>query len=332
MRSLAIAQAWQDRGGEVTFASSELPDALKSRIAAEGFRLISVTDPPGSSEDARRLLAVADRMRAAAIVLDGYTYGADYHAAIGRSKHSTLAIDDCSHLAHYSTDFVLNQNADVAESRYPNLSPQTQLLLGTSYALLRRELVDAFDTVRDEPTGKRILVTLGGSDPDNVTSAIIKALRSDSDSDLSVRVIVGAMNSHVDSLKQAIGGDARIEILQDVAAMSHQYRWADLAIAAGGSSNWEMCYYGLPRIVLVIADNQIEIAAALQRKQIAVNLGPAADVEPSDVKAAVNAMLNNPAKLQVARAEALKLVDGKGAWRCVDRLLKHNKPMNLYPS
>jgi UDP-2,4-diacetamido-2,4,6-trideoxy-beta-L-altropyranose hydrolase len=323
MRCLAIAQAWQDAGGDTTFASAALAESLQTRIRTEGFQACSITAVPGSLTDAAQLLSVAAELRATAIILDGYAYGVEYHDTIANASFTSLAIDDNSHLESYSTDFVLNQNAGITISSYPSRSSQTELLLGTSYALLRREFLASTVQPESRIDGRRILVTLGGSDPENITATVVKGLQSIAGLDFEVRLIVGAMNPHADCIADLIASNDQFEMLQNVADMSEQYCWADLVIAAGGSSNWEMCYFGLPRIVLVIADNQIQIANELEREQIAINLGHAATVEPHDVRNAVEFILNDASRLLIARQQSIKLVDGRGAVRCVKRLLGH---------
>ncbi|MFN9054465.1 MAG: glycosyltransferase, partial [Pseudanabaena sp.] len=49
--------------------------------------------------------------------------------------------------------------------------------------------------------------------------------------------------------------------------------WAEIMIAAGGSTNWELAFMGLPSIVITIADNQKAIAAELDRQGAIINLG-----------------------------------------------------------
>ena len=43
---------------------------------------------------------------------------------------------------------------------------------------------------------------------------------------------------------------------------------ADLAIGAGGSSNWERCCLGLPSIIVAMSENQLPIAKALQKEGV----------------------------------------------------------------
>src|SRR5262249_15820042 len=52
MRTLALAQAWLDGGGDARWLVSEAPDALVERITREGIDVQWVDAPPGSLEDA----------------------------------------------------------------------------------------------------------------------------------------------------------------------------------------------------------------------------------------------------------------------------------------
>ena len=46
---------------------------------------------------------------------------------------------------------------------------------------------------------------------------------------------------------------------------------SDLCIGAAGSTSWERCCLALPTIALAIADNQIEIAEQLGKRNIAIH-------------------------------------------------------------
>ena len=51
MRCIALAQAWQDQGGEVTFISHCGSEALWERISKEGFQFIAVKSPHPHPDD-----------------------------------------------------------------------------------------------------------------------------------------------------------------------------------------------------------------------------------------------------------------------------------------
>src|SRR5438132_8156255 len=89
-----------------------------------------------------------------------------------------MVIDDYGHAGHYSADVVVNQNISAKESLYTSRERYTRLCLGLDYVLLRREFKAWRERKREiAPIAKKGLVTMGGSDPENVTSAGLRAMR-----------------------------------------------------------------------------------------------------------------------------------------------------------
>lgn len=321
LRSLAIAQDWRDRIGPVSFACAEIPQSISERLMNEGMSSVEMSSVAGSLDDAAELVSSARRAGAVAIVLDGYQFDYRYHAAISRFDGVTLAIDDNAHLPAYATDYVLNQNLGATPSRYAKKSVSGKLLLGTRYALIRREFMQSANNIGTQRSRvERVLVTLGGSDAGNATGTVIDGLCRVNNADLQFRIIVGELNEHCDPLRQQIGTDPRFELIQGVHDMASQYRWADFAVVAGGSTNWELCYFGIPRMVLVIADNQRDIAERLHRLGVAVSLGDASIATAEQIATKFEEFIDDTAKLRTARKNAFQLVDGLGARRCVDSL------------
>ncbi len=51
------------------------------------------------------------------------------------------------------------------------------------------------------------------------------------------------------------------------------YLESDLAVSAGGSSCYELAYFGIPNVIITIADNQLGIAREFHRQHLGVYLG-----------------------------------------------------------
>ena len=91
--------------------------------------------------------------------------------------------------------------------------------------------------------------------------------------------------------------------------------WADVAVAAGGSTNWELSFMGLPSIILVLADNQRAIAEKLGSMKITINLGCYEDVSPTEIALALKPLLDAPQARMEMSQQGQKLVDGGGNTR-----------------
>jgi UDP-2,4-diacetamido-2,4,6-trideoxy-beta-L-altropyranose hydrolase len=320
MRCRALAQAWQAAGGEpALFVAARLGGTLEQWIAADGALVERTGTAPGSTADAAATVDLARDAGATWVVLDGYHFDDDYQLEIKRAGMRLLMLDDYGHASRYYADIVLNQNLYASEELYPHREPGTRLLLGTRYALLRREFWRWRGAARERPTPERVrnvLVTMGGSDPENATGVVLHAARMLADRDVRLRVVVGPANVHREELEREAGRSGGcVELLSSVSDMPELMAWADLAISAAGSSCWELAFMGVPAIVVVLAENQLPIARALASEGIAHDLGWRHELTAGKIASSVTALLDAPARRREMAARGQAAVDGLGGER-----------------
>jgi UDP-2,4-diacetamido-2,4,6-trideoxy-beta-L-altropyranose hydrolase len=322
MRCLALAQAWQEIGGVAHFALADITSPLEARLIAERMELHHLTVMPGSADDAAQTITVARQFGASWVVIDGYHLGADYQRALKQAGLRLLVVDDYGHASHYSADLVLNQNISAVESLYVRRERYTRLLLGPRYALLRREFWPWRGWQREIPSvARKVLVTLGGSDPDNVTLKVIHALQSVKIEGLEAVVVIGGSNQHGETLQAAVDGSGcAIRLEHNVTGMPELMAWADMAVSAGGSTCWELALLGVPALLLILADNQQAVAASLDSAGIVINLGRSDNLTPIALAQALTGLALAPNQRAIFARHGQELVDGKGAARVVQQV------------
>lgn len=269
MRCLALAQAWQDHGGKAVFITQCDSPALKLRLFDEGCQVVDLHNRYPAIKDLEQTISVLDSHPGAWLALDGYHFDSEYQRHIKKSGHPLLVIDDMADLDHYYADIILNQNIYAEQLNY-NCEPYTKLLLGTRYVLLRREFLKWRGYKREIPeVAKKILVTMGGSDPDNVTLKVLKALDQVGITDLDIVVVVGPSNPNKNVLLQAIEFSLlSVRLTDNVSNMPDLMAWADMAVITAGSTLWELMYMG--NTILSYARNleQNNILVKLDRMNI----------------------------------------------------------------
>ena len=285
MRCIALAQAWQEQGGGITFLSHCDSEALHQRIIDEGFDFIPIEkpcpDPNDLSFTLDMLSAISHQPSAASpwLALDGYHFTSDYQKAIRERGYRLLVIDDMAHLDHYHADILLNQNIHVSSLHY-SCDRDTVKLLGCEYVLLRREFLKYKKWKRKIPDkANKILITMGGSDSDNVTLKVVKALNSLSDSDLEVKIVIGSANPHISSLEKELRHSTfTFHLLPGTSNMPELMAWADIAVSAGGSTCWELCFMRVASIIITVAENQKGVGEYLEKYGAGIHLGWFEDV------------------------------------------------------
>lgn len=322
MRCLALAQAWQDAGGGVTFAMAESTPAIDERLGSERIGLLRINGVPGSDIDGEQLIAQARTYRPAWVVVDGYEFGEGYQRALKNERLKVVLIDDNGRSGTCAADVVLNQNIHAQECLYKNRETYTRLLLGTKYVLLRREFVHANDPREISPIGRKLLVSMGGSDPDNVTRRIMEAIEQVAVADLQVVVVAGGSNPHLASLAESVARSGNsCRILNNVTNMQELISWADLAISAAGSACWEYCALGLPAVLVTVADNQIPNAEALHTAGAAKLAGGGSRFTTGEMAQLITRLANSVPERQALSRTARALVDGGGAGRVLSILI-----------
>jgi UDP-2,4-diacetamido-2,4,6-trideoxy-beta-L-altropyranose hydrolase len=321
MRCLALAQAWQDAGGRAQFAMSQTTPAIQARLRSEDCKELSITAVPGSSADASQTSALAREHQADWIVVDGYQFDADYQRALKASGCKILFVDDYGHAAHYSADAVLNQNIGASAEMYASREAQTRLLLGPRYCLLRREFSGWREWKREVPVQcRRVLVMMGGSDPDNVTGRVVEALELANVEGLEVTIVIGGSSPHAESLQVRVAKSGlKMAVLQDVSNPAEFMSAADVAISAAGSTCWELCLLGLPALLVDVAANQTALAAELERRGCAIHVGDKT-VSAEKIAGALKRLLDSREVRESLAVRSRELVDGKGASRVVSAL------------
>lgn len=319
MRCIALAQGWRAAGGEAVFALAEATPAILKRLSAEGFEVARVEFEKGSAADAKATVALAAKLGAAWVVADGYHFGAEYQCLVRSDETGLLVMDDFGHARHYSADIVLNQNLGADETLYASREAACRLLLGTEYVLLREQFNRWRNWKREIPAvARKVLVTMGGSDPDNVTGEVIAAIR---ELDLEVTVVTGGSNPHVDNLRQVVGGMKRGGLIVDATDMPGLMAGSDLVISAAGSTCWELAFMGVPAIMVVIAENQRLNAAQLGLKEAAVVLDHGGDLHAGLGGTVLALCRDQQTRTALVRA-GRELVDGLGVSRVVEAMLR----------
>jgi UDP-2,4-diacetamido-2,4,6-trideoxy-beta-L-altropyranose hydrolase len=288
MRCIALAQAWCQHGGKVVLFSENLPESLCQRCIAENIAIsgeVYVTD---------------------FLVVDGYHFTPAYLVALKQNGQKLLVVDDVADSDLSAADLILNHNPYADAAMYPGLIALT----GARYTLMRREFRHARSV---HVFAHRILLTMGGADPDNQTLAIMRCLQNLRIPRLNIQIIVGAVNSHLASLQQALHllrHHQNATLHCDPDDLPQRMASCDLAITAAGSTCWELAGLGVPMLFVVTATNQQGVAKFLLEQQAAL---------PFDETALQYLLTDGSARRKLAAA-GQRLIDGRGADRVAVRI------------
>lgn len=318
MRCLALAQAWQDAGGTASLASAELPDALSPRLVSEGASLSRVNAPPGSLEDAAETLAQARRLRAEWVAIDGDRFDGNFLGTVRVAGFRVLLIDDFANRESFPSDLIVNPNLDDDPEPYRKRGATAKVLMGPNYVLLRREFRRGTTKAEFRKTGSRVLVTLGGSDPENLTPKIAATLASCSG--LEVTVVAGAGYALPSELRKLEGSN--LQVVFNPPHMARLMENSDQAIIAAGGTLWELLSMGCAALSYSRNVVQARVVQTLGQRGMVVDMGETRHFDPARLMASVKELLESRTSRERMTSLGRTLVDGQGAARVVEAVLR----------
>ena len=210
------------------------------------------------------------------------------------------------------------------------------LLLGPGYALLSSDYSRLrYSTLlrrQETKTVDRVLVSMGGTDPVNATDVIISAL-SRVEKSLMVDLVVGLTWPQFAMIKERIeSSHHNIQLHIDKNNLASLMSNADLAIGAGGVTSYERCCLGLPSILIAIAENQLNNACRLNKKNAVKSLGCFDILSDQLIADGINALLAHPDQCIEMSKSAATVCDGYGVNRVVSQLLAKKDDLLLRPA
>lgn len=231
------------------------------------------------------------------LILDGYDFGRDYQLACRSAAWALVYIDDLCQPDPVA-NVVVNHAGGISRSDYygdkPVVHRESSLLLGPAYALLRTAFLNP-DGFEKTPTDGPILVSLGGADPQNVSSMVLDVIRQSAITN-SVNLVIGPLYAHKSALEERAAALPNVQIVSNLSAsqMVQQVRACRLAIVSCSTVAYEVCAVGRPFIGIQTADNQMRLRAFFDQQKLAVATLDSAASEKA-LSAAIQRALELPA-------------------------------------
>lgn len=175
----------------------------------------------------------------------------------------------------------------------------------------------------------RILVTMGGSDPQGMTLKVVKALET-LDEDFEAVVILGAGFQDKKELGNLLSDcKHRFDVRENVQNMAELMAQSDLAVASFGVTAYELAAMGVPAIYLCLTEDHAESASAFVEAGMAISLGVFAHLSAEMITGRISAILSDKSLLSKLTDNARKYIDGQGVARIsrlmVERLAARNE-------
>jgi UDP-2,4-diacetamido-2,4,6-trideoxy-beta-L-altropyranose hydrolase len=341
MRCLTLADALREKGAQCTFVCRPHAGHLLDLVAQRGHKVLALGEPQANfnppadpahaiwlgtswAEDAEETKRALGERMVDWLVVDHYALDACWEEALRPQAKRIMVIDDLADRPH-ACDLLLDQTLGRRPMDYaPWVPDRCKLLCGAQYALLRPEFAALREYSlkrRVQPVLKELLINMGGVDKDNVTEAVLRALQSRSlPEDCRLTVVMGQTAPWLENVQNlACSMQRPTRVLVGVNNMAQLMADSDLAIGAAGATSWERCCLGLPSIMLVVADNQLEVAKGLEDAGAAL-LCLSAQGLSKQLAVLLDKLFTDSEQIALLSKAAAKVANGTGAGEVLEQM------------
>jgi len=254
MRTLLLAQGLKEKF-EITFATCSLFGNQNKLIAQNRFAHHHL-----QTMACQELLDILTTIMPSLCIVDHY--GIEMACETEIRKIAPLLVFDDEFKIH-DTDMILNHSF-IADAKRYSYTNNTRIFAGNRYTLLKTNFFSSRDSFKTLGSlkNKKVLITLGGSDPLELSRRIKKSLLHIEKS-FHVTIVTTSANARLKYLKTV-----EKELIIDENDMASLMRDHDLIITSASSSLLEAYALKKPFIAIKCASNQLETIRFLQTKKL----------------------------------------------------------------
>ena len=271
-----------------------------------------------SFNDAINIIDIAATYGASGVVLDYMSVDEDYQQVMLESGLHWLQFDGARGQRVWA-DLIVNASLAAKSSYYHHhaMKANARLLLGPEHAVIRPDFQEISKT-QSKIQGHRVLLMCGGGDDRGAISVVINALHPALPKDVVFEIIAGRQNPNHDAHKALIAtlpvGRARYHIAPPM--LPALMLDSAVAVLAGGTTTYEANLFGIPMVLITIADNQIDQARAWEARGQAIYVGEINSIDSQRIAQATMTQLGQKGMIS-------RLVDGQGAARVAAALTSY---------
>lgn len=254
------------------------------------------------------------------IILDMRQYGESLSKQLKKNDLKVIILDDIWSKKIYSDLFFNSTNINTLEN-YKKINISAKIFLGFKYWPIDKNFLKYRKKAIDIKTKKilNLVISMGGSDPNNLTYDILKIVR-DIDG-INICVIVGPMYNYHLKLKTLIQKRKNINLIKSPKNFFKELSKADIAFTTGGNTLFELIALRIPTISIPAFKHEIVYAKKLSDQHCIINLG-FKQKNKRKIHAVLNQIITDIKLRKNLFSSTNKMIDGNGSIRISNNISK----------
>ena len=307
VRQIHLGNALRNEGADLLFFVPPYAPT-KALLNRHGFDFREIDQPEE--------LTKVDRLAFDHLILDRRNTTEELIALLRCMAKKITSLEDLG----TGRDFVdLLIDCNLKEADGQKVAPGVKTLFGWDYSILAEEFAYYHNKPRNfDSTERRILVSMGGTDPNKLTLRIAKILLSQKFPGQKYSLLAGPGFKNLDELKQLTENQTSCTILSNVANMAELLFSQDMVICSGGVTLHEAMAAGSPAITISQVPHQDKNARDIENHGAILNLGLGENFDSGKLLTSLQIPGTELQKMSLA---GKNLIDGRGIHRVASVIL-----------
>lgn len=321
MRCLSLASQVHARVTSRIYFIMRDYDAAVDKVVEEGYTVLTLPPNITRVEEINQMGDMIERKSASVLVIDTPDADGDMVAPF-RDRGLTVAVIDDLGGKKFGADLLVNGSAVERFTQYPPGSAD-RLLIGPQYMIVKENFL--LQSLREKHISKEIrsvLVTLGGADLRKTIFSVIEGIDG-IEGRFDVIVVLGKAYIDTAGFESYLRGKKRrYTVLHNVSNMADLMHHADLTVASGGMTLYELVCTRTPGLVISMDEHQAEEARVFEGHRAVVNLGLWRNASSTVVAERVSKLINDYEMRVHLHDNCRNVMDGRGASRVMEELFR----------
>jgi spore coat polysaccharide biosynthesis predicted glycosyltransferase SpsG len=321
-RACLLANMLKERFGLLTKVVMKDDSAAKVFLhqhALEELEVITLPSYISVVQEISMLIGHMEKEKASLLIVDilEQETNPEYLKSVRGYGCPVVAITDDSQRRELDADITVNGNPAQIGQDYSDKAGR--YLLGPMYFLMD----PIYGRIKvKEPDGnvKKILLTLGGSDHNNLLFRILDALEKKA-GQISVLIVTSMATGYLNQLENHLKAlSISSELFVDVNTLAPLWGKCDLAVTAGGNTLFERIASRLPGATICQLERQMKIADCFQSLGVNFNLGFGPDLSEETLVNKISEFLSDRELHVMEYQKSPEIIDGQGLNRLADEM------------
>jgi len=311
-RALTLATSLKSHGHRVIFLINHNVN-IESLLVKKKISFYKIPNKINYDIENNFLLNLYEKNTFELLILDMREYGEIISKKISKFV-PTILIDDAFSKNVYS-DIVINGSINKKFHNYNIKNKKTKLLLGSKFFMANEKFL------KNKKTNKQIikkklftvLISIGGSDPKNLTSFIFNAIMNLPN--IKIIIIIGPFFTNISKIKNLVKNKKNVLIKISPEKIWNEFAKADVIISKSGITLYELAIMGIPTLCISSFKHEEPSAKKFMKEKFLINLGMQNNVSKLLIKKNLSRLLDNTKQRRIMSTNGKKIVDGKGLFR-----------------